>query len=170
MVVRARVIVKSRDVLKRLGALRTSSPKLVKVATERTAKVIKPDVDRILKHPPRKRKFTRFKTAKQRRYFWGAVGRGEIKLPYKRRGIWKLWDVKVTMWKNGTILTIENPSSIARFVYGPNQQPFLSHWPLLKKNKRDRSGFKAIDKLATKEFEHQYRKVLGEQIIKGKRA
>lgn len=170
MVVRARVMVKNRAVLKRLGALRTSSPKLVKVATERTAKIVQRDVEQVLNRPPPKRKFTRFKTGKQRRFFWGAVGRGEITLPYVRRGIWKEWNVKVVVWKNGTILTIENESSIAQYVYGPYQQPFLTHWPLLKKSKRDRSGFKAFDKLATEEFERQYRQLLGEQIIKGKRA
>lgn len=73
--------------------------------------------------------FSHFKTDAQRKWFWWQVGIGEIVLPYQRKGIWKNWQHDAQAQLAGGKVTVYNPATATPFVYGPDKQPFLAHWP-----------------------------------------
>lgn len=66
----------------------------------------------------------RWKSARQRRAFFATNGFGGG-IPHRRTyGIVEGFDAKFVPTKDGGILAITNPSDKARFVHGPNTQPF----------------------------------------------
>ena len=169
MPVRARIGIKGKGILNNIAHLRQLNPALVKAALLATGTTVKRAVENseIVQEPP-KVPFTHFKTKRQRRHYWWAVSEGIIDQPYIRKGLWKRWVVNVIARRDESVLTIENESDIAQFAYGPNQQPFLEHWPLLKTSARDRSGFTEFDTLARNEFEENYLGALEAMIYGGR--
>lgn len=94
-------------------------------------RVIAPQVERRMNRTlqllPGKPKYPiRWASDKQRRYVM-AMLRKKDNLPYKRTGkLAKGWQVLAVFnpKNNSGTLTVDNPADIAKYVYGPDQQPF----------------------------------------------
>ncbi len=87
MVVRARIGIKGKDILDRIGQLRAVNPALVKQATLATGATVKIAVEKsaITKNPGPPKYPIRWKSEKQRRAFFATDGFGKG-IPYKRIG------------------------------------------------------------------------------------
>ena len=86
-----------------------------------------------------------FKTAKQRRFFFAALRRGDIEVPYRRgvspgsENLSKRWHFKTD--RGGTGVTLTNNASYAGLVMGPNEQTAY----------HAETGWKTTDQIAEEE-------------------
>ncbi len=116
----------------------TDSRALSRAVAKHVERTIAPAVERrmnrTLQFLPGKPKYPiRWASDRQRRYVM-AMLRKQGKIPYKRSGklargwqVLSAFDAKT----DGGSLTVDNPASIAKYVYGPEQQPFHQDtgWP-----------------------------------------
>lgn len=106
------------------------------VAREMSRKVIPPierRLDNVLRRyaPPKPDYPINWASERQRRYVMAKLRR-ENNLPYKRRGIQRLWIIEVTVKDGAYIVSARNPADHTIYVYGSRQQPFLRKWPLVE--------------------------------------
>jgi hypothetical protein len=90
-------------------------------------------LERVLRQyvPPRPDYPIRWASERQRRFVLWKL-RKERNLPYKRRGIQRLWIIEVTERDGIYTVSARNPADATIYVYGSKQQPFLRKWPLVE--------------------------------------
>jgi hypothetical protein len=104
------------------------------VARVMSRKVLPPierRLDRVLRQyiPPRPDYPIRWTSERQRRFVLAKLRR-ENNLPYKRRGIQRLWVITITERDGIYTVSARNPANSAIYVYGHRQQRFLRKYPL----------------------------------------
>jgi len=111
---------------------------VARAVAKQVERVIAPAVERRMNRTlqllPGKPKYPiRWASDKQRRYVMAKL-RERNNLPYRRTGKlargWQVLSAFDAKSDSGT-LTVENPASIAKYIYGPEQQPFHQDtgWP-----------------------------------------
>jgi hypothetical protein len=90
-------------------------------------------LDNVLRRytPPPPDRPIRWTSERQRRFVLAKLRR-EGNIPYRRRGIQRLWVIGVTARNNVYTVSARNPSDSAIYVYGSHQQRFLRKWPLVE--------------------------------------
>jgi len=81
--------------------------------------------DDVVKYPerPSAGSFAGFVSDKQRRWFFAALRRGDITVPYVRTGaLGRRWTTKITMGPDALVGTIGNDTEYAPFVQSKDQQ------------------------------------------------
>lgn len=113
--------------------LRLLDKSVAKVMNRVVIPPIERRLDRALRQyvPPRPDYPIRWASERQRRYVLWKL-RKENNLPYKRRGIQRLWIIEVTEKDGVYTISARNPASATIYVYGSKQQPFLRKWPLVE--------------------------------------
>ena len=159
-----RINIKNADLLQRLHNIKQAQPQLLKSTLEGAARAIRPEVMKAVTLVPGPPKYPlRWASEKQRRAFFATNGFGKG-IPYKRTGqLIAAWQVKVSVrgvggGRGGGVITVENPAKAARYVYGPQQQPFHldTGWPTLRRAEGDREFFRRYDEMAMEEVRDRW--------------
>mgnify|MGYP000086890235 CR=1 FL=1 len=118
-------------------ALRGLEKKAARKIYRVVARVIIPplerELDRRLRYTPPKPDYPiRWASERQRRYVMAKL-RKENNLPYRRTGaLAKGWETSIDLNSGDVTINVENAAPQARYVYGPDQQPFLNKWPVVE--------------------------------------
>lgn len=113
------------DVLQAIANTAQKSPKLMQTAYDRNTRRLRSRiVERLAAEPGTPQYPIRWKSDKQRRYVMAKL-REEGNLPYQRtHALSEGWKAVVEQDGSGGIMTVTNPSPIARYVQGDDAQPF----------------------------------------------
>ncbi len=164
-----RISVKGKDLLDDLQALAQKAPELLIPATAQVAQYVQQQIISDLRAEPGPPRYPiRWKSERQRRYVMAKLRR-ENNLPYRRtHALSRAWTVEISLRRDGTVLTVRNPSDVAQFVYGPHQQPFHEDtgWQTLRRNPRDRDYMRQYDRQITDLMTREYYAVLNQYFKK----
>lgn len=168
--IRATVSLRGGELLQRLERLQAQAPRLVEEAVEFGARIVRLDLLNFLEQEPGPPQYPlRWASEKQRRAFFATNGFGKG-IPYRRTGqLAQGWTVTVEQARARTTLTLANPAGAARYVYGPQQQPFHADtgWhEILQRDGERTATVAAFDQRIIDEIEGAYLDII-EDYVRG---